>query len=143
LTFGDIEFNPFDQKSEKGTVFFNSSLYGTGLLSAYYKAEAQQWIGCFLEETMIHQHINAIVINELVAGAHVFTLAPTGINEALYNNLVKRVDIAFTRHLNGNTLNPVVQPKIDNIINFFGAYRNKQTLVCENTTSSRWAQSLM
>lgn len=55
LVYGEIEAPKFEHPSESNTFYNINSVYGKGLISAYEKAESQNWAGTVLDKSIIDQ----------------------------------------------------------------------------------------
>jgi hypothetical protein len=140
LVLGDIAFSPFNIKNKKGTTFYNSSLYGKGLVDAYLKAESQDWAGCFVDKGAINsvdeKVIDALIYDNTIAyypvplkdGIFSYEYAirtiPKTINNVYFKNLSKGVEENFNRHMNGKPLTESVKRKLTNTIKFYDYFRN-------------------
>jgi len=139
LVFGDIEFKPFQIKSKGKGIFQNSSLYGKALISAYLKAESQDWAGCYIDKSAI-QTVEENAINELINENKVvyypvplkdgtqsfeYTVRIIGgsLNNMAFKNLAKGIERIFTLHMNGKPITESVIRKQNNTIKFLDYFR--------------------
>lgn len=55
LVYGEIEAPKFEHISETNTSYSINSVYGKGLISAYEKAESQEWAGTVLDDSVLRK----------------------------------------------------------------------------------------
>lgn len=139
LVFGDVEFKPFQIKGAGGATFYNSSLYGKGLVNAYLKAESQDWAGCFIDKSAI-ETVEEGVITELIYSnkvvyypvplkngtrvyEHTIRIIGSKLNNVAFRNLAKGIERIFTHHMNGKPLTESVLKKQNNTIEFLKYFR--------------------
>lgn len=139
LVLGDIEFQPFQIPSSNGSTFYNSSLYGSGLIQAYLKAEHQDWAGCYIDETAINSVKETVIYDLLSTSKIVYYAVPnkdgtrryehtiriiTGnLNNLAFRNFSKNVERVFSQHMNGKPLTDSVKQKMFNTIKFLEFFK--------------------
>ncbi|PSL47364.1 hypothetical protein CLV51_102210 [Chitinophaga niastensis] len=139
MILGDIEFAPFTIPAANGATFYNSSMYGKGIIDAYLKGENQDWAGGYVDRSAINA-VNPQTVQQLInegklilhpvpikgqapVEEHAFCIIQSGLNDIAYSNMVRSIENTFHRHLNGNDLHPSVQRKLDNTIVFLDRFR--------------------
>ena len=147
LGYGDFEFNPFQIPGQGGVRFYNSSLFGKGLVDVYLKAESQHWAGAFIDETALNaqdadganiiskQTISNLIDDEIVVNYPVpnkdqtthdelcFRLLKGSLNDRAFQNSAERIERIFNQYMNGKELPIAVQQKLQNTIDFLGHFR--------------------
>jgi hypothetical protein len=140
LVKGDIEFAPFQFAGQGDVKYYNSSLYGQGLVEAYTKADSQDWAGCYVDQTAISSVKEEVIIdlireNKLVYYAvpnkdgtvhyeHVVSVINGKINDVLFRNMAIRLEQVFKLHMNGKPLPDSVRRKLNNTIKFFEFFKD-------------------
>lgn len=139
IVAGEIDYTPFVLKNKKGVEFQNSSLYGKALTDAYLKAEAQDWVGCYVDRSAVAT-VDDKIINDLIyANQLVYYPVPLKdgsanyefvirtinktINDVFLKNLAKGAEEMFHRHMNGEPLPESVRRKLTNTIKFYNYFR--------------------
>jgi hypothetical protein len=153
LVAGDIEYRPLHIVNAQGKRFDNSTLYGRGLIDAYEKAEAQDWAGCYIDQSVFdlkvkdengndtperiisEQTVNTLIYNYRLiyypvpfkdgsqSYEHAFRHISQAINNVHLRNLAMTYTKTFNRHMNGNELPPGAKHKLFNTIKFLEAVR--------------------
>lgn len=142
IVLGDIEFHPFQIQGKNGAKFFNSSLYGKGLIDAYQKAESQDWAGCFIDKSAIGSVKDEIIYDLLYKNKIVYYAVPlkdgstsyehtiriigSRLNNVAFRNLSKGVERLFTHHMSGKPLTESVIRKMNNTIKFLDYFRTEE-----------------
>jgi hypothetical protein len=139
IVLGEIEYQPFAFKNKNEVWFQNSSLYGVALTHAYLKAEAQDWVGCFIDRAAVAMAGDEL-ITELIYGkqlvyypvpfndgsfSYEFALRTINrtINDVYLKNLAKGMEEMFQRHTGGKPLSESVRRKLTNTIKFYDYFR--------------------
>jgi hypothetical protein len=139
IVAGEIDYKPFTLRNKKGVEFQNSSLYGKALTDAYLKAEAQDWVGCYVDRSAVStvddKIINDLIYaNELVyypiplkdgSANYEFVIRTVNktINDVFLKNPAKGAEEMFHRHMNDQQLSESVRRKLTNTIKFYDYFR--------------------
>lgn len=142
LVFGDIEFRPFQIKSTGGATFYNSSLYGKGLIDAYLKAESQDWAGCYIDKSAIKTVEEDVIYDMIYANKVVYYPVPLkdgtqsfehtiriiggSLNNVAFRNFAKEIERIFTHHMNGKSITESVIRKQNNTLKFLDYFRTEK-----------------
>jgi hypothetical protein len=138
LVAGDISFHPFQVKSKTGATFYNSSIFGQGLVDAYVKAESQNWAGCFIDtsaiESVPEELIEALTQEHKIiqypvplktgetSNEYAVCIMGGSINQETFDNLAPQIANLFTQHMNGQAIAESVQVKMDNTLAFLHSF---------------------
>jgi hypothetical protein len=153
LVAGDIDYRPLHIVNANGKRFDNSALYGRGLIEAYEKAEAQDWAGCYVDQSVFdlkvqdehgnntterlipEQTVTNLIYNYRLiyypvpfkdgtqSYQHAFRHISQAINNVHFRNLAMTYEKTFNRHMNGKEIAPSAKRKLFNTIKFLEAVR--------------------
>lgn len=149
IGFGDFEFTPFQIAGQGNAMFYNSSLYGKGLVETYLAAENQDWAGAFIDESAINAKdaqgakivsdnaVNQLIYDRVIAYygvplkdgtksyKHCLRLFKGGLNNTAFRNYAMRIEQQFKAHMNGKPLPSSVIKKVQNTIEFLDYLRSE------------------
>ncbi|RYD52373.1 MAG: hypothetical protein EOP52_09425 [Sphingobacteriales bacterium] len=147
IGFGDVEFHPFEIQGKDGAVFRNASLYGKGLVTLYIEAEAQDWAGCVISESIfgaVDDQGDRIVTEQLIYEAisqkfiafypvpfkdgtreyrHCLRIIRSHLNNVFFRNMAKDIERIFASHLKGKPMPVAVKRKLQNTLDFLAHFR--------------------
>lgn len=139
LVHGEIEFRPFHFKNDGGATYYNSSLYGKGLVDAYLKADSIEYAGCYIDNSAIikvgDQLISNLIYDQMLCyykvpfkGAkfsyeHVFRPVKGNHNEVSFRNTGKHVKSLFSFYSKMSEFPDSVIAKLNNTIDFIEHFR--------------------
>lgn len=134
LIHGEIEHVYYDQENDKGGAYFINSVFGSGIVEAYQKAELLDWSGATIdsstidrikffekEETQIlssyAKSYSVPYKNNKTINEYAFKLIQEPIDEKTYLNLEESIRNNF-KNYNKSTENEAVQRKLKNTLEF-------------------------
>lgn len=134
LLHGEIEHVYYDQKNDKGGAYFINSVFGSGIVEAYQKAELADWSGATVDSSIIDrikifekeetQILNSYAKlypvpykNNKTINEYAFKLIQEPIDEDTYFNLEESIRNNF-KNYNKSTENEAVQRKLKNTLEF-------------------------
>ncbi|MBV7533822.1 hypothetical protein [Chitinophaga sp. sic0106] len=139
MVLGDMEFTPSNLPGANGTRFYNSSMYGKGIVEAYLKGENQDWAGGYVDNSAINA-VRPEIVHQLAQDGKLilhpvplrdqttieqysFCIIQPSLNPIAYNNMVRSITDTFNRHMNGAVLHHGAQRKLDNTILFLDRFK--------------------
>lgn len=139
VVHGEIEFRPFQYKNEDGKIFQNSSLYGKGLVDAYLKADQINYVGCYLDKSVLEKVDDTLITNLIYdqmlcyykvpfkgncySYEHVFRPIKGNHNEVSFRNSGQHIKELFSYFSKMTNFSDSVMTKLNNTIDFIEHFR--------------------
>lgn len=135
IVHGEIKYNDYQESNKVGGLYKVNSIFGKGLISAYQKAESQNWAGTVIDKSLIDelkgrgeivdQFLNKYAIKYSVPykktsdnpEEFVLRLTEGSFDKFAYKNLETKVTHNFSNHKKGVD-DDSVQLKIKNTLDF-------------------------
>lgn len=142
IVYGDLAFFGYNKENQKGSVYNINSIFGKGLIKAYLKANAQNWAGSVIDESVLIELKRRGIDEEMFLNPYakkynVPTKTGIAVNEfalnltegSLNNESLKNFEEGIRRNFsayNKSISDISVQKKLNNTILFLKSYLQEE-----------------